>query len=295
MSHDTREDPTHVIARAVLYEGYMLWSGDRSAVDDDPGRWAARGVFPREWTESGHPDDACTMRAECLVEVPRDGEGPAFVDVRARFLQVVERRPAVPEGEWLRFVDELQIGSARYAVTEEAAERELQLEGLAVDRPDTLERRIVLPAGADTEWIHDEAGSIEGALVRSWSALSGKVHARSELVAPGITRVRVVVTNETSAHADERGTALRRSLISMHLALHAQGARFVSMSDPPQGLRPAADGCRNEGCWPVLVGDREQRTDVLASPVLLSDFPRVAAGRPPGPHGDARLPEPLHG
>ncbi|MFL5827752.1 MAG: hypothetical protein ACJ76V_14605 [Thermoleophilaceae bacterium] len=76
-------DAVRRIADAVLYEGYILWPYRRSAVKNQR-RWTFGGVYPRAHSEA-HPDDAWLMQTQCLVE----GEGD--VDVRVRFLHVVER------------------------------------------------------------------------------------------------------------------------------------------------------------------------------------------------------------
>jgi hypothetical protein len=51
---------------------------------------------------------------------------------------------------------------------------------------------------------------------------------------------------------------------------------FVSMLDPPSGAREAAAGCRNDGTFPVLVGDEGSSDVVLSSPIVLYDHPAVA-------------------
>jgi hypothetical protein len=45
-------------------------------------------------------------------------------------------------------------------------------------------------------------------------------------------------------------------------------------------MAAAAAACVNEGLWPVLVGQPGGRALVLASPIILSDYPDVAPGRP---------------
>jgi hypothetical protein len=52
------------------------------------------------------------------------------------------------------------------------------------------------------------------------------------------------------------------------------------LADPPLELRDAAAACRNVGLWPTLVGDREDRSTILASPIILEDYPRIAPESP---------------
>src|SRR5829696_8678607 len=70
-------DPVDAIARAVLYEGYVLWPYRRSA-NKNRQRWTFGGVHPAGWSRE-HPDDRCVLRTECLLEGPPD----AAVDVGA--------------------------------------------------------------------------------------------------------------------------------------------------------------------------------------------------------------------
>jgi hypothetical protein len=62
--------------------------------------------------------------------------------------------------------------------------------------------------------------------------------------------------------------------------LRARDAEFVSLTDPPQELRAPAEACRNEGVWPVLVGELGDRHTLLASPIILEDHPRIAPESP---------------
>ena len=89
-------DPVAAIARAVLYEGYVLWPYRRSATKNRQ-RWTFGGVHPEGWSRE-HPDDRSAMRTQCLLE------GPPEVDVTVRFLQIVRRQPVDASG---RPVDEL--------------------------------------------------------------------------------------------------------------------------------------------------------------------------------------------
>jgi hypothetical protein len=108
---------------------------------------------------------------------------------------------------------------------------------------------IAIPAGRD------------GGL--AWDALEGSVDVRVE---PG--RVVVEIDNTTPFSGDDRQAALRRTFCSTHAVLRSPGS-FVSAAD--------AAGCRNEGLWPVLVEDHHT---MLASPIILEDFPRIAEESP---------------
>ena len=186
-------DAVRRIADAVLYEGYLLWPYRRTALKNQR-RWTFGGVFPRAHSER-HPDDRWIMRTECLLE------GDDEVDVRVRFLQVVER-----DG-W----------------------------------EDGIEREVGPGPLAEALW-----------------------------------RITVEIAN-TTPFSGTREEALKRTFCSTHTVLRAPRGSFVSLTDPPEALRHAAEACRNEGTWPVLVEDHHT---LLSSPIILEDFPQVAPESP---------------
>ena len=265
-------DPVRQIADAVLYEGYLLWPYRRSAMKNRQ-RWTFGGVYPRAHHEA-HEDDRCELRSECLLE---GGEDSA-VEVRVRFLHVVRRQVMAPGRGGLEPVEELTVGDERYLSWEEATEREV-LGDLRVSE-DPARVAIDIPAGQDQEELRDPAGKQVGAIVRSWKALGGTLKLGAEPLGPGLLRVSVEVVNETPWSGGSREDALERTFCSTHAVLRARGARFVSLTDPPEDLRAQAEACRNEGAWPVLVGEPGDRDTLLASPIILEDHPRIAPESP---------------
>lgn len=248
-------DPVRAIADAVLYEGYLLWPYRRSATKNQR-RWTFGGVYPRVHSER-HPDDRCTIRTECLLEGGEDAQ----VSVAVRFLHVVARQ-VLRDG---RPVDELVADGERHLSWDEAVERELTLEAPG-------RTPVAIAAGRQEEQLPG------GAIVRSWEALAGSVEARAEPLGGGVRRIAVEIANTTPWEGAQREDALRRTFCSTHAVLRASRGRFVSMTDPPAELRAAAEGCRNEGMWPVLV-DEQDRT-VLSSAIILEDHPRIAPESP---------------
>jgi hypothetical protein len=246
-------DPVRAIADAVLYEGYLLWPYRRSAIKNQR-RWTFGGVYPRGHAER-HPDDACTMRTECLLE---SGD-PGRVQVSVRFLQVVARQVYAGSEP----VDELFAGGKRHLSWDEAVEREVAPGPIAI------------PAGREEETL-DGAGAV----IRSWDALAGAVEARAERLAPGLTQITVTIENRTPWDGGPRDAVLRRTFCSTHTVLRATRGAFASLTDPPDALREAAASCRNEGTWPVLVGEPGQRDTLLSSPIILEDHPRIAPESP---------------
>ncbi|MCZ7433317.1 hypothetical protein [Streptomyces sp. WMMC1477] len=286
------------IVRTCLYEGYLLWPYRRSALKNTK-RWTFGGVFPAGVADAlGEP---ATQRTQVLL-YPGPAEPAELrprLTVRVPFLHVVDRAvlregPAGPEP-----VDAVTVAGERYVAWQEATEREvsatLDLDELR-DGPRLLP--LDIPAGTEHEPLYAEDGTHAATLVRGWQALTGTVALRAEALDGGVHRVEVRVENTTRCPAPQPGDRAARekaaahALISTHTVLHCEGARFVSLLDPPPHLAEAAAGCRNEGVWPVLVdggpgglgAGRAERTagahTVLASPVTLYDFPAVAPESP---------------
>jgi hypothetical protein len=268
-------DQVRAIADAVLYEGYILWPYRRSAMKNRQ-RWTFGGVYPRAHSD-GRDDDPWTMRTECLLEAGPD----ARVGVRLRFLQVVERQVLAETADGLAPLHELTVDDELYLAWQEAREREVVAPGLA---PRALERghavEINVPAGSEHEDLIDAAGRRAGALARSWRSLTGKVEISAAPLRPGLFRLAVEVSNTSDWRGEDREDALNQTFASTHTALRIDDGAFVSLTDPPAELRAEAETCRNEGTWPVLVGEEDDRSMLLSSPIILEDHPRIAPESP---------------
>ena len=217
------------IADAVLYEGYLLWPYRRSATKNRQ-RWTFGGVHPPAHS-AAHPDDPSVLQAQVLLE------GSDDVDVRVRFLHVVERSLVDAGGER---VDELD----GHLAWDEATEREVG--------PGPFE----IPAGTAEEPLPS------GTIVRTWRELRGGVDLR---VADG--RVTVRIENTTPWSGDSREDVLRQTFCSTHAILHSRHGSFVSATETH---------CENVGLWPVLVGEEGARDTMLAAPIILGDYPQIA-------------------
>src|SRR4051812_9876751 len=145
-------DQVRAIADAVLYEGYILWPYRRSAMKNAQ-RWTFGGVYPRGWSEAGHPDDRWAMQAQVLVL------GEPAVDVTVRFLHVL-RRQLMSEGE---AADELVVDGERHISWEEATERELGPGPIAI------------AGGREEEPLAERAS-----VVRTWLTLEGAVEVTTD-------------------------------------------------------------------------------------------------------------------
>jgi hypothetical protein len=258
-------DPVRQIADAVLYEGYILWPYRRSALKNQR-RWGFGGIYP-----PGTADERSVMHVECLLEAP----DATPVEVTVRFLQVVERavERVTPAGR--EPVPELTVGRERHLAWDEAVERELVLPAFETGDGAAMSVPIAIPAGSSEELLGDE-----GAVVRRWERLAGRVECHSLCLEPGLHRVSVTVANSGDCDGCDRATLLARTFCSTHAVLRTRAGGFVSLADPPERLRDAAADCQNDGAWPVPVGAPGDRTTMLASPIILEDHPRIAPESP---------------
>jgi hydrogenase maturation protease len=267
-------DPVRRIADAVLYEGYLLWPYRKSALKNQQ-RFTFGGVYPPAW------EDRSAMQAQVLLEGPADAE----IEVRVRFLHVVQRQvlriparsaPAADaaaelahqhpaEAVCLRHaepVEELVAGGERWVSWDEAVERELAPGPIRVPAGETVE---ALPGGA---------------IRRSWAALEGDVSLQREVMRSGLSLVTVRIVNTSPWAGGSRADALRQTLCSTHAVLRARGGEWVSPTDPPRRLRAEIAACENVGVWPVLVGAEGDRCTMLAAPIILGDYPAIAPESP---------------
>jgi hypothetical protein len=273
------------IARTCLYEGYLLWPYRRSALKNTK-RWTFGGVYP-SGVAAGCGEPA-RMRTEALLETGPD----TTVSVQVRLLHLVDRQVHRCDAAGTRHrVDRLTVADTTHLSWQEATERRWTLPPW---RPADGPRHhpVDIPAGTDEEELRDGSGRLAGLLVRRWERLEGTVELTAAPVDDGVLRLGATVTNTTpcppptGAARDARDLLAPHAFLSTHTVLTCEGGTFVSLIDPPERLRDAAADCRNEGTWPVLIGDTPQAADphrapaLLSSPVTLYDFPAVAPESP---------------
>jgi hypothetical protein len=111
----------------------------------------------------------------------------------------------------------------------------------------------------------------------AFDPIQGSVEISTESLSNRVVRVRVDVSNTTPLEERGREQALLRSIVSAHSILEIQGGAFISLLDPPEEYREAAAECRNEGTYPVLAGEEGERDAMLSSPIILYDYPQIAA------------------
>jgi hypothetical protein len=267
-------DPLDQIVEAVLYEGYVLWPYRRSAIKNQQ-RWTFGGVYPAAYSRTTGGTDRDLVRTDCLIEA---GLGDS-VEISIRFLHVVARQAARLLGDRLEPVDELTIGGRRLLSWDEATERRTKVQASVGELAGRKFLRIDVPAGSETEWLSDD-GRREAALVRTWEAVSAEVRLSATDEGGCVHRISVTVHNDSSWPGTQRAEAVRRTLVSTHVVLRSQEGRFLSSTDTPEDLRTAIESCSNRGLWPVLVGEQGERHTILASPIIMADYPRVAPESP---------------
>jgi hypothetical protein len=230
------------IAKAVLYEGYLLYPYYPSSTKNRQ-RWTFGGLYPRKFVERNEMSaDAAGMQCECLLECGPESD----ITVRLRFLQMIARE------------------SPRIESWEEAIEREVVLDNLS------LAIALSQPFRRSFAFAKEE----------SRQPIDGGIEITATRVSDRLFRLTVRVSNTTPHSPSNRREALLHSLMSAHLLLSIERGAFVSMIDPPEPYRKAAEQCQNTGTWPVLVGTPGNRSLMLSAPIILYDYPQIAPESP---------------
>jgi len=279
------------IAKAVLYEGYMLYPYRPSSVKNRQ-RFNFGVLYPRSYSEAQTGADAWSMRTECLVQAT---SVPA-IEVRLRFLKLVARTvrelgklvPAQPpEGESASAFKLDRVA----APWQEAIECEVTVPALNLDAlaASPVEWKFAFSANEETEILRDASGRPARMVDRKQESVQGVIEVKAECAATGIFKVQVLVKNLTLLDDSlldkkngqiSRNSALMRSLVSAHTLLGVQHGQFVSLLEPPEDLKDLATSCQNIGTWPVLVGGEAERDTMLSSPIILYDYPQIAPESP---------------
>jgi len=252
------------IARAVLYEGYMLYPYRPSAVKNQQ-RFNFGVLYPQHYTETQAAEDPFQMQTECIFR----GNGDTSLQVKVRFLHLRARFNR-PQG------DDQSVPEA----WQESIERDVSLPACTV----------ALLSGQTLTYPFSFLGDIQAAfdkeaqmnVMRRQEEVTGIVDVRVANVQDNFFKVGVSVRNVTAigVRVSSRNAALMQSLVSTHTILGVAGGEFVSLLDPPAGLKDVISGCKNLGGWPVLIGEPGQCDTMLASPIILYDHPQIAPESP---------------
>jgi hydrogenase maturation protease len=264
------------IADAVLYEGYILYPYRASAIKNRQ-RFNFGVLMPGEWAAHQQSGETGKLQTEALIE----GESPR-IDARVRFLQLISRevgRACPGESEKYEAVPVLEVEGAIHQCWEEAVEREIVATDLDLRKLSSAPKvvRWSSPAEETSEILRNAEDQVVGALIRHQRAINAVVTIGAQSLNAGLWRIHVEVHNFTSLAGEaSRAEAQQSALASAHVLLAAHSGQFVSLLEPPEEFASFAAGCKNVGEWPVLVGDAGERDLMLASPIILYDYPQVA-------------------
>lgn len=239
------------IARAILYEGYLLYPYRASAVKNRH-RWTFGALYPPAYVAQ-NPHDSSSMRTECLVNaVPN-----ASLKVKLAFLHLLSRES---EGRsW-----------------QEAKEEIFEI-------PETTLAQL-LSGDIRFPFQFCSTKKFDSSTLFRQERIEGALQIRAEQLQDQIYKITLHILNETetqTVEVQDRDEALMRSLVSTHSILTIQNGSFISLLDPPSELQAFAKSCNNIGNWPVLIGDEGERNTMFASPIILYDYPQIA-GESPG-------------
>ena len=283
------------LVNAVLYEGYILYPYRASAVKNRQ-RFNFGALYPERYSLAQHGTDAWSMQTECLVT----GSLRATLDVKVRFLHLLSREVSVPIADCrlpiadcsdkdFQVVESLEVGDQLFQTWQEAVEREISAPEIALDELIAAPRRLAFtfPSKREMEPLSDASGKMIGVIARKQEAVEGAIELRVEQLPnpqsaisnQQLFKVSARTTNLTGLEDEKlnsRDEALMRSLVSTHTILNVRDGEFVSLLDPPESMREAAQSCRNLGTWPVLVGEEGEHDCLLSSPIILYDYPQIA-------------------
>jgi hypothetical protein len=225
-------------------------------------------------------------RTECLLEP----EAGSTLRVLLRFLQVKNWAVEVRTHDAVYLeVPALTVEDHRYTGWDETEEREVAVE---------LTTTELLCGPTDVPFVLEEEEGCEaidgcGRAGRlRWRTEASRGEMRIEAVALSdpdrLLRLRIDILNTTpwTVRRPDRPTAMRHAMLATHLVLIVDSGQFVSLVDPPDWAEAAAESCRGERMWPVLIGEPGERQALLASPIILYDYPL----RDDEPPAEVRMP-----
>lgn len=242
--------PVETIANAVLFEGYMLYPYRASALKNRQ-RWNFGTLYPRQFAEAQSPSERWRFSAQVIVQ----GSPATILSARVRFLQLLAPAenddPAWQQGfPRSRDVDAVSLSELCNGV-----ERVFDVTSLARDEqfPDFRACPRIGRLALSTQPLREGVYKLTAAFMNE-----------SPLPNTLLTRPSVRDVAFTSAH----------------LLLGLQTGEFVSLLEPSPEFEADSNSCAQDGVFPVLVGETGDRGLLLCSPIILYDYPQVAAESP---------------
>lgn len=277
------------VVNAVLYEGYVLYPYRASSKKNQRERFTFGRVYPPAYCAAQGGVEPCVMQTECLVR--RTGER-ATLQVSVRFLhpmwrEIGELAAPISESEFsggaqpqFQVVPDLFVNGQLHQSWQEAVERDVALPPISLAAGSAKRIGFAFPASRTVTPLSEE-GQIVAVMIRRQDALQGAVEVDIETLEASLYKVTVRILNLTPVTHDEvqdTGVVAMRTFASTHAILHTPDAEFISLLEPPPEYASHAESCHNIGVWPVLVGDdsKGERDTMLASPIILYDYPQIA-------------------
>ncbi|HYZ74149.1 MAG TPA: hypothetical protein VE641_13805 [Chthoniobacterales bacterium] len=281
------------VVEAVLYEGYILYPY-RPTAKKNRQRFTFGRVYPHDYSVAQNGAEPFVMGTQCLLT----GKDGTHLEVSVRFLQVTSREilsfrepqlelPASLPAASVELVPELRVDGQSFLTWQEAVEREVHVARQAIGQIAGTKCRVPFefPDEEYLEPIKDRNSLIVGLIRRRRERLEGEILYETREIEAGLFKISVEIVNRTpvpETELENQDAVLPRTLASTHTVLHADEGEFLSLMDPPESRRELAAACKNQGTWPVLVGDESaaDRTTMLSSPIILYDYPKIAAESP---------------
>jgi hypothetical protein len=274
------------IVHTILYEGYILYPYRASSPKNQHERFTFGRIYPQSYsqTDSGH--ELFQIQSDVLLRV--DEEAPEL-QISLGFLQPIHREigllseplARLPRAEELRLkvVPKLEVDGKIYQEWMEATERQIPV--TLAESSESIAAPFHFEAERSLEPILNDHGLIVAVIQRVQSAIAGTITAKAVRLNRSLFKISVTARNESPVQESGEGVAekiLMSTFASAHLIFQTQRGEFISLLEPPKGVEAFAAQCQNVGVWPVLVGNKAkgERSTMLASPIILYDYPEIA-------------------
>jgi hypothetical protein len=194
----------------------------------------------------------------------------------------VAELPADDEPDF-QIVGELRLGEEIFQTWQEGFERDVtvtavDLQNLTITAQ-PYQQTFTFAASRSLEPIPPSGDEVVGVIVRQQQRLEGFIEIEAEEVEEQVFRVTVRLKNVSPLENAEQKKELEvipQTFASAHIVLGVQNGAFISLTDPPEPYQEVAGACKNVGVWPVLVGEAGTHETMLASPIILYDYPEVS-------------------
>jgi hydrogenase maturation protease len=264
------------LTKTLLYEGYALYPYHRSAAKNQkPIPFGV--VFPKlynDYNQYAHSK----MQTECIVT----GSYDLALSITIRFLHLkkIELFQRVASDENYIPAYDLTIGNKFYQTGWQTIERKISTGDLLIS--DLIKQKKLIPFEFDktcnTEYLPDEEKIVTAKQIDTVSEINGIVNIGAAPVEniQNAFKVTVTITNNTAiekAESTTRDEALSQSFLSTHTILQSPNGEFISHQNPGINWKTIIEQCENISAWPILID--EGNTTLLASPIVLYDYPKI--------------------